>query len=364
MKKIGVYINSLEVGGAEKVLVQIAKIISESKEVDLEIITMKETDNFLVDELKKSAKYSFILSNSELKNGVNLINSLKKTWRIRKKNKEFDVIVDFLDGDFYKYLKKTEKEKIVWLHSSYTSLLKRKRDISKKIGTYGKIITICEEMREELLGREKELDILKVVNIYNPFDFDEILQKSKIEFSIEELEDSKKKYFLTVCRLKEDEKDVETLLKAYSEYKGEEYLYIIGDGPDRKKLEELTASLNITKKVKFLGVKKNPYNWVKNAKVFILSSKLEGLPTVLIESLILKKKIISSSCKTGPKEILQNGEFGLLFESGNKEELLRKMQEINSFIFCEKLLEEHLKKFQKESIKKKLEVILNYEEDK
>lgn len=354
MKKILFCINSLTVGGAEKVLVQVVKMLSKNREFEIEVLTMKETKNFLVDEVEAIAKYDFVLSDRELKKGFKLFNSLKKKYRVEKKVKDFDIIIDFLDGDFYRYLKNVNKKKIVWLHSSYSSLLRRKRDISEKIRGYDKIITICEEMKDELLEIEKDLDESKVVNIYNPFDFNEILEKSKVEFLSEELEDSKRKYFVTVCRLKEDEKDVETLLKAYSRYNGEEYLYIIGDGPDKEKLERLSDTLGLTEKVKFLGMKKNPYNWIKNSEAFILSSKLEGFGLVLIEALTVNKKVISSACKTGPKEILNNGEFGMLFEVGNEEELLEKMESLNRFdLNCEKL-SKHLEKFKENRVLDKI----------
>ena len=75
----------------------------------------------------------------------------------------------------------------------------------------------------------------------------------------------------------------------------------------------------------FLEKKSNPYIWMKNSKVFILSSKYEGLPTVLIEALILDAPSISSNCLTGPVEILENGKYGELFNIGNVKELEEKI---------------------------------------
>ena len=69
----------------------------------------------------------------------------------------------------------------------------------------------------------------------------------------------------------------------------------------------------------------NPYPYLKKADVFILSSLYEGLPNVLLESLSLKKFIISSNCPTGPKEILDRGKNGFLFKMGEENDLLRKI---------------------------------------
>ena len=71
---------------------------------------------------------------------------------------------------------------------------------------------------------------------------------------------------------------------------------------------------------------KNPFPLIKQADLFILSSKFEGLPNVLLESLVLKKFIISSNCRTGPKEILLNGKGGLLFKVGDYVELAKKIE--------------------------------------
>ena len=69
----------------------------------------------------------------------------------------------------------------------------------------------------------------------------------------------------------------------------------------------------------------NPFNLIKQTNIFILSSKYEGLPNVLLEALVLKKFIISSDCPTGPKEILLNGKGGLLFKKEDHKELSKKL---------------------------------------
>ena len=71
------------------------------------------------------------------------------------------------------------------------------------------------------------------------------------------------------------------------------------------------------KKLKNWDFQKNPYNLIKSSDIFILSSIYEGLPNVLLESQVLKKFIISSDCPTGPREILLNGNAGLLFKVGD-----------------------------------------------
>ena len=69
----------------------------------------------------------------------------------------------------------------------------------------------------------------------------------------------------------------------------------------------------------------NPYKYIIKSDIFILSSIYEGLPNVLLEAMTLKKIIISSNCQTGPKEILNNGKYGIMFKPGSVEDLERKI---------------------------------------
>ena len=138
-------------------------------------------------------------------------------------------------------------------------------------------------------------------------------------------------YFLSVSRLDLKSKDYETLIEGYAILKNsgrKEKLYIIGEGTGRGEIEAIIKSKKLEGEILLLGQKENPYVWMKNAKTFIHSSKFEGLPTVLLEALMLNKIIISSSCPTGPKEILSNPTSALLFEVGDPVELADRVKEV------------------------------------
>jgi len=81
----------------------------------------------------------------------------------------------------------------------------------------------------------------------------------------------------------------------------------------------------LIKNVKIINYKKNPFPYLLKANLFVLSSKYEGLPNILLESMVLKKFIISSNCPTGPSEILKNGKFGLLYKSDKFLDLSKKI---------------------------------------
>ena len=83
----------------------------------------------------------------------------------------------------------------------------------------------------------------------------------------------------------------------------------------------------LSKIIKILPFQKNPFNYIIKSDLFVLTSKFEGLPNVLLEAISLKKFVISSNCPTGPKEILKNGKYGFLFKVGNANMLSKKIED-------------------------------------
>ncbi len=89
-------------------------------------------------------------------------------------------------------------------------------------------------------------------------------------------------------------------------------LLILGDGPLRSSLDDLVASLGISETVFMPGFTANPIPWLKKSQLFVLSSRLEGLPTVLLEAMAVGVPVIATDCPSGPAEILAGGEYGML----------------------------------------------------
>ncbi|SFO87089.1 glycosyltransferase [Hydrogenimonas thermophila] len=104
------------------------------------------------------------------------------------------------------------------------------------------------------------------------------------------------------------QKDFQTLIKAFKLFnENKNYrLIILGDGELRNKLQEVAINLGIKNDVFMPGFVKNPYKFLIKADLFVLSSLYEGLPNVLIEALYVGSKVLSTNCKSGPKEILLN----------------------------------------------------------
>lgn len=345
MKKIGFCINSLETGGAERLLVDIINVLYETKDYEIHLLTKMKSNSYFYNLIKDKVKYSFLLENKVKGFFSKTRESILKKINFKKFSKEVDIIIDFLDGDFANYIKNIKnKKKIIWLHLSYEKL-KIRKNIDKKLSAYTKIIVIADDMEKELLEARKDLkNICKVDNFVDYQEIDKKLNEDlKMNF------DFNQKYFLTVCRLNEEQKDVKTLIEAFSLYKGDEKLVIAGDGPDRKMLEDLCIEKNLKDKVIFLGMINNPFIFMKNSQAFILSSKVEGFGLVLVEALYCGAKVISSNCPTGPSQILLNGEAGELFEVSNVDELLNKLEIIHNKEYNKAKIEETLKRYTREN---------------
>ena len=346
MLKIGFCIDSLETGGAEKLLVDIINALYETKNYEIHILTKLKSNSYFFNLIKDKIKYYFLLEKKSEGFFSKTKDSILKKINFKKFVDKVDIIIDFLDGDFSSYIKNTKnKKKIVWLHSSYKNLLIRKKNIDEKLKNYDKILVIADDMEKELLEARK--DLKNVWKIDNFVDYQEIDKKLNEELTTDF--DFNQKYFLTVCRLNEEQKDVKTLIEAFSLYKGDEKLVIAGDGPDRKMLEDLCIKKNLKDKVIFLGMINNPFIFMKNSQAFILSSKVEGFGLVLVEALYCGAKVISSNCPTGPSQILLNGEAGELFEVSNVTELLNKLEIIHNKEYNKAKIEETLERYTKEN---------------
>ncbi len=102
-------------------------------------------------------------------------------------------------------------------------------------------------------------------------------------------------------------------------------LVIIGEGKNKEKYIELAKNHGVESRVKFLGHKENPFPYYKNAIFTVLSSRNEGFPNVLIESLATETPVVSFDCFSGPNEIIQNGENGILVANQDFEKLTQAM---------------------------------------
>jgi glycosyltransferase involved in cell wall biosynthesis len=115
------------------------------------------------------------------------------------------------------------------------------------------------------------------------------------------------------------QKDFPTLLRAIAEVRTRRpvRLLILGDGPERDRLEALVSELGLDDAVRLPGWVVNPYPYMARTDVFVLSSRWEGLPSVLIEALFCGASVVATDCPSGPMEILEGGRHGVLVPVGD-----------------------------------------------
>ena len=174
------------------------------------------------------------------------------------------------------------------------------------------IVAVSDGVAKDL-AQTAHLPLDKIQTIYNPVITKEILAGAKEPVEHPWLTAKECPVILGVGKL-EAQKDFPNLIRAFAQVRAvqEARLIILGWGPDREKLEALIKEMNLEEYVDLPGYTQNPYAYMANASVFVLSSAWEGLPTVLIEAMALGTPVVSTDCESGPSEILANGKYGHL----------------------------------------------------
>jgi len=178
--------------------------------------------------------------------------------------------------------------------------------------------------------------------IHNPYDIDSLLIQAD-----EKVDDfvfqSHKRYLITVGRFI-SLKRFKDVLDALGRLDSDIDLILLGDGEEREFLENRAKELNLERRVHFLGQVDNPFKYVKRCDVFISSSRVEGFPNVLLESMLCKTVVVSSDCLSGPREILapksnhakrlvdgmELSEFGILYGVGDIVGLIEAIRKVLS----------------------------------
>lgn len=172
------------------------------------------------------------------------------------------------------------------------------------------IVALSEGVKGDLVDNFKiSKDKIKV--IYNPIEIDKI-KKMSVERVTDFKQEDDEKVIIAVGRLTEA-KDYRTLLRAFKivSENVKSKLIILGKGKLEEELKNLCDHFGVSEKVLFLGFKSNPYKYMKTSDLFVLSSRWEGFGHVIVEAMATGIPVISTDCKSGPKEII-NDKYGVL----------------------------------------------------
>ena len=163
--------------------------------------------------------------------------------------------------------------------------------------------------------------------VYNPINFAAVEEKSRDSEGLESVfYDKNCPVILSVGRLVA-QKNYSYLIEVFRLVRNEIRccLVILGEGEEREQLSKKITDLGLEGDVLLVGYRKNVYAYMANADLFVLSSLYEGMPNVLIEAISTGTYCIANDIKTGPKEILENGNCGALVEPGNKSKFSREI---------------------------------------
>jgi len=163
--------------------------------------------------------------------------------------------------------------------------------------------------------------------IHNPVDFDSIARKTA---GSKKCLPQDKFNLLTVGKLTY-QKGFDLLIKAMAKINNRSFfLTILGKGPEEKSLRMLIDKLNLNDCIQLAGYKNNPYKYMKQADLFVLSSRFEGFPNVLLEANACGSPIVAFSCPGGIKEIIDDGVNGWTVPPGNIQLLAEKIKYANN----------------------------------
>lgn len=366
------FISSLDGGGAERVMVNILRCIDKSRiepilillypfenspyrellPEDLPIIVFNRTSNSLFDKLRqfflflsfvRKEKPQTILSMLTHNNIMAIVAGI--IFKIRVIVCEHIMVSEVI---------KTKEEK--------TILLFPVRPLVKSLYRFAyRIITVSEGIKSDLVNIFN-ICSSKIKVIYNPIDFNIIRQFCAETVESHFIKDNVP-LILAVGRLAR-QKNFELLIKSFSRVvkKMDARLIILGEGKERVELERLIVALGLKERVSLAGFQSNPYSFLSISDVFVLSSDFEGLPLVILEAMACGLPVISTDCKSGPREILKNGRYGLLVPVGDEIALSDGMLKLLKDSECRKGLaragKERVKDFSVDKIIKHYESVI------
>ncbi len=371
---ISVYIPDLRTGGAERIVVHLVNEFA-SRGISTDLVLSRLEGSYLTD----------------VNEGVNIINlnatrypgyaamGAYRPLRSYFEQKQPTVFLSALARAnvvalLAHRMAKVDTRIVVSEHNTLSSRIKGSKDLKMKALpwmirlTYrwaDNIIAVSDGVGDDL-AQTCSINRNQIKTIYNPVYNRSIPQKSKEKPDHPWFDESKKKKEIIVAVGGVDvQKDYPTLLRAFSRVQRNRsvQLIIVGTG-DKQELKKLVSELGIQEKVSFPGFVDNVYSYMGNADIFVLSSRWEGLPTVLIEALACGTPVVSTNCPSGPNEILSDGEYGPLVPVGDHRALAEAIEKVLDDPIDSKKLRRRAEDFSVEEIADQyLETLLpNWEE--
>ncbi len=349
MKRISIFFSSFDRGGAEKTAINLSKgLFVNGFPVDI-LTTSPISFNFL-SHLPPSTRFISLSERSKV--------DLERDLLIYLKDTKPHVLVlwkgfENLSLDLLKRIK-NYTETILRVGTTFSERNKNRNIIKKifsrlvlkrNIKLINKIITVSRGVAEDII-RLTKVPKEKVYILPNPTIVPEIFDMAKEEINHSWFKRKDLFKILGVGGFRRS-KDFPTLIRAFDivRKKLSARLIILGDGRQRKKIESVINKLNLKDYVWLPGFKENPYPFMEKSDIFVLSSKWEGCPNVLIESMAFGTPVVSTDCPSGPREILSDGKYGILVPVGDEKKLADAIIKTLSNPLPKDLLKSAVKKY-------------------
>lgn len=325
MKKLLFGITSLTIGGAERVLVDLANELCDKYEITIfTIYPNGEFEKSLSPKVRLKSLYN--MQYRELNKIQKVLIPLRiwlKQKSIYKKfiKNDYDVEIAFLEGPITRLFSTQNKNtrKIAWIHNDISKVFgnniksKIKKSVDKKIySKFNKLVFVSKDNENKFKNAYKNNTVEKEV-IHNYIDKNRVIEKSNENAEMKF--DENNINFITVARLVE-QKALDRLINIHTRLIKEGFkhnFYIIGDGPEKNKLEKMIKDCQVQETFKLFGQKENPYPYIKQADYFCLLSHFEGYPMVVEEAKILNKSILITD--TAAREVVFGYEDAQIFEN-------------------------------------------------
>lgn len=337
----------LEMGGAERIVTTIANHLPREKFTP-KIMLLRKEGGYL-NLVKKDVE----IIDLKIKRIRNSLFPILKEIRKRKPDLVFSGFgeVNAYLSFFVPFFKKTQfiarETNVVSQHITRPEI----KFFYKFYNNFDKIICQSDDMLEDLIEKFN-IKKNKLTKINNPVDFDFINEKLLESEPLKEFTPDFK-HIVTIGNLSH-RKGFDNLLKVFSHLKNENIkLHILGDGRDREELHSLKKELGLDNVI-FYGKQHNPYQFLAQSNLFILSSRYEGFPNVLLEAGACGTYALANLCKGGILEIIQEGINGEISDIENHKDFSKKILSIiNKKYDEEKIKNSIYKRFSKDIILEK-----------
>lgn len=351
-----ILINSLTSGGGEKVAITLCEQYKKNG-INVFFVCLERDDHYTIDHK------IYYLSGHKGENGSNVkklfylfIFALRLKKFLRKKN------IHIVQSHLYRanyvnvfarmfgsaHHAQLVNHGIVGRYESYNNLT-GKINLFLTKWLYGKadqVILASKGMMSDLKRLGRFQNDLTVIN--NPFDIENIMDMSRESLKEDEfIFDERKKYLIAVGRLEKVKRitDIIMAMEMIRKKSSDVELIILGDGPEKRNINDFIQRSGMEQIIHLLGDVKNPFKYISRADILVSASEYEGFCNVIVEALISGTAVISTDCESGPREILAPGtdvsiklkqgeieftEFGVLVPVGDHEILARAITEMLS----------------------------------